>query len=195
MHRVDEETELRPADVSDRGQRGGEVAYGEPRTELDGHHHLARPRHLGQRTELVEGPAEVGLQAHGVDPPDAELVHDVEVGRAVADVDFLAHDHSLAERDRARSVSPIRERSRWRAAKATRRYSRYLWCSPGCSGATPRYRSPGPRAPRWHAWPTPRLARCAPASRRRCERKARMISRSRDGSWRWRPTWCLASTR
>lgn len=99
MHGVDQQPEFASPNVIRGGQAGGEVADGQAGHRFHDGTDVAPGGMLGQRRELVKGARKVWIEAHHVDPRDAELGHHVEVGPQRAHVGAGAYEEPVAERD------------------------------------------------------------------------------------------------
>ncbi|BBY72352.1 hypothetical protein MPRI_45390 [Mycobacterium paraintracellulare] len=99
MHGVDQQPEFASPNVFRGGQAGGEVTDGQSGHRFHDGTDAALGGKFGQRRELVEGARKVGVEAHHVDPRDAEFGHHVEVGPQRVHVGAGAHEESVAERD------------------------------------------------------------------------------------------------
>lgn len=99
MHGVDQHLEIGAADVSYRAQRRRDVANGETWHRLHHRADAAPSGEFGQHRELIEGTAEVAVEAHHIDPWNVQFSHDVQIGGTPAHVAAGNHQEAVSQRD------------------------------------------------------------------------------------------------
>ena len=99
MHGVDQQSEIGPPDVFAGGQCGGQVADGQPGHRFDDGLDAALGGKFRQDRELVEGAAQIGIEAHDVDQRNTELGQCVEIRGELMRIGAGQHQEPVAERD------------------------------------------------------------------------------------------------
>ena len=99
MHGVDQQPEVGPPHVFERGERGRQVADGQAGHRFDECLDASSGGELRQRGELIETAREIGVEADHIYPGNAELCQDVEIRPERAHVGAGQHEEPVTERD------------------------------------------------------------------------------------------------
>jgi hypothetical protein len=100
VHGVDQQPEIGPSHPTNRSHGGRQVGQRERLRELKRGLQAAVGRRFGERRELIEAAAEIGVHGDDVGPRRPEFPHHVETGKVVGQVHPGDHDEPFGQRDR-----------------------------------------------------------------------------------------------
>jgi hypothetical protein len=115
VHGIDQQPEIGSAHVTDRGHGGRQVAQRQRLGELERGLQAALGRGGGERGELIETAAEIGIQGDHVGPSRAQFRHHVKAGEIIGHGGAGDDDEPFRQGDRH---VPFLQRGRHPAAQA-----------------------------------------------------------------------------